>query len=74
MEIRSMNSFDWEAVKSIYESGIETGIATFETSAPSWEKWDEGHLGYGRLVAVQNNEVIGWQLLVLYQADVSMAV
>jgi L-amino acid N-acyltransferase YncA len=60
MEIRTMTQHDWEAVKSIYESGIETGIATFETSAPSWEKWDEGHLEFGRLVAIENNEVLGW--------------
>jgi L-amino acid N-acyltransferase YncA len=65
MEIRSMTQHDWEAVKSIYESGIETGIATFETKAPPWEKWDEGHLEFGRLVAIENNEVLGWAALSL---------
>ena len=54
---------DWQTVKSIYESGIATGIATFETNAPSWEKWNDGHLTFARLVAVENNEVVGWAAL-----------
>lgn len=58
-----MTSRDWQSVKSIYESGIATGIATFETTAPSWEKWNVGHLTFARLVAVENNEVVGWAAL-----------
>jgi phosphinothricin acetyltransferase len=63
MEIRTMVPEDWQTVKSIYESGIATGIATFETTAPSWEKWNNGHLVFGRLVAIENNEVAGWTAL-----------
>lgn len=53
----------WEQVKQIYESGIATGIATFKTSAPSWENWDKAHLNFSRLVATINNEVVGWAAL-----------
>lgn len=63
MEIRIMVPEDWHTVNSIYESGIATGIATFETNAPSWEKWNNGHLAFGRLVAIENNEVTGWTAL-----------
>lgn len=42
---------DWEQVRAIYLEGIATGTATFETEAPSWEKWHAGHLAAPRLVA-----------------------
>jgi L-amino acid N-acyltransferase YncA len=63
IQIRRLLPTDWQNVKQIYESGIATGIATFETNAPTWEKWNEGHLMFGRLVAVENNEVAGWAAL-----------
>ena len=49
--IRPMRDDDWPAVRDIYEAGIATGNATFETAAPTWERWDAGHLPDHRLVA-----------------------
>jgi L-amino acid N-acyltransferase YncA len=63
MEIRNLLSTDWEHVKSIYEKGIATGNATFQTSAPSWEEWDISHLQSCRIVAEENGKVIGWAAL-----------
>ncbi len=63
MEIRNLTKEDWLAVKNIYELGIATGIATFETAAPNWEKWHQNHLSFGRLIAIISNEVIGWAAL-----------
>ena len=54
---------DWPQVKTIYESGIASGHATFEQSAPSWESWDGAHLDYGRLVATLNGAIVGWAAL-----------
>jgi L-amino acid N-acyltransferase YncA len=50
----------WPEVARIYEEGLETGNATFETSVPSWEDWDASHLPDHRLVAVRNGGVVGW--------------
>ncbi|MBC3538497.1 GNAT family N-acetyltransferase [Rufibacter sediminis] len=51
-------------VKSIYEQGIATQNATLETSAPAWEKWNEGHLSHSRLVALApDGNVAGWAAL-----------
>ncbi len=61
--IRPMTGEDYPAVKTIFEQGIATGNATFETDAPSWEEWDAGHLQEGRLVAVDGQKVIGWAAL-----------
>jgi len=50
-------------VRAIYLEGIATGNATFETSAPEWEKWDAAHLATCRLVAQMNGQVSGWAAL-----------
>lgn len=57
-----MGPADWPAVKAIYEEGIATGEATFETAAPEWEAWDKSHLPL-RLVAREEGDVLGWAAL-----------
>jgi phosphinothricin acetyltransferase len=58
--IESLEPEHWGQVKSIYEQGLKTGVATFETDSPSWEEWNESHLSIGRLVAIELNKVVGW--------------
>jgi phosphinothricin acetyltransferase len=53
----------WPEVARIYKQGIETGIATFETSVPSWEDWNRNHAASCRLVAVVNEGICGWAAL-----------
>ena len=54
---------DWPAVLAIYEAGIATGDATFETAAPDWPAWDAAHLPGHRLVARDGGRVVGWVAL-----------
>jgi L-amino acid N-acyltransferase YncA len=63
MEIRKLLAEDWPQVKLIYEKGIQAGNATFQTSAPSWEEWDQSHLSSCRIVIESNNRLIGWAAL-----------
>jgi len=63
VSIETMTEQDWTIVRSIYSQGIATGNATFEPSAPDWEKWDAGHLRICRLVARSADEVLGWAAL-----------
>jgi len=63
MGIRNLVLSDWEQVKSIYEKGIATGNATFQTTAPSWEEWDESHLKTCRFVDDLNGVIRGWAAL-----------
>ena len=58
-----MRTDDWPAVKTIYEQGIATRLATFETEAPAWEAWEGAHLAGPRLVAEEDGEVMGWAAL-----------
>jgi phosphinothricin acetyltransferase len=55
-----MTTTDWPSVRSIYAGGIATGHATFETTPPTWERWDAAHLGDHRFVATIDDEVVGW--------------
>ena len=51
---------------AIFEEGIATGQATFETEAPSWEAWGGAHST--ALVAEEEGEVVGWVALSPYSA------
>ena len=54
---------DWPEVSIIYEEGIVTGYATFETQVPSFEVWNRAHLDIGRLVALHQECIAGWAAL-----------
>ena len=58
-----MKPSDWEQVRSIYIEGLRSGNSTFETDAPSWEQWDEGHHQFARLVMRDGDEILGWAAL-----------
>ena len=63
IEIRDLRPGDWPKVAGIYEDGIRTRNATFETAVPAWEEWDAAHLPRPRLVAVEGGAVVGWAAL-----------
>jgi phosphinothricin acetyltransferase len=63
MHMRAMDRADWPAVSGIYQEGIATGDATFETSAPSWATWDAAHMQRGRIVGAVKEQIIGWAAL-----------
>ena len=62
MTIRDLRPDDWPAVRAIYEEGIRSGDATFETETPSWDRWDAAHTQL-RLVAERDGSVVGWAAL-----------
>lgn len=53
----------WPAAARIYEEGIQSGNATFETKVPPWEEWDKAHLSSCRFVATSVGSVVGWAAL-----------
>ena len=66
LEVRPLRPADWPAVAAIFAEGIATGVATFETTVPTWEAWDGAHLPGHRLVAELDGDVSGWVALVPY--------
>jgi len=61
--IRELRPQDWPAVAAVYEEGIATKLATFETAAPAWADWDAAHHAAHRLVADEDGEVVGFAAL-----------
>ena len=66
MDIRAMLPNDWHDVSKIYLEGIQTKLATFQSEIPSYESWDSGHLPIGRILAAENQEILGWAALSPY--------
>ena len=60
MTVRDLRQDHWLEVSRIYEQGMVTGNATFETEVPSWEGWDAAHLAEHRFVAEREGRVAGW--------------
>jgi phosphinothricin acetyltransferase len=49
--VEPMTPEDGPAVLEIFGQGIATGIATFETATPDWDRWQAGHRRDCRYVA-----------------------
>lgn len=63
-QIRPFVKMDFPCVKDIYQQGIDTGLATFQTKAKEWDEWDQSLIHHCRLVAVnESNRVTGWAAL-----------
>jgi len=58
-----MGRAHWDAVRAIFQEGIDGGIATFETVAPDWTAWDAAHRHDCRFVALEQGAVVGWAAL-----------
>ncbi|MCG8458706.1 MAG: N-acetyltransferase family protein [Holophagales bacterium] len=69
--LRPMRPEDWPQVRRIYEQGIATGDATFESHAPDWPAWASAHLEVCRWVAEERETgsaaepILGWAALAL---------
>jgi L-amino acid N-acyltransferase YncA len=59
--IRPMASADAGEVLAVYQAGLDTGLASFETAAPSWEAFHLAKLAAHRFVAADGDgAVLGW--------------
>lgn len=59
--VRSMRQEDWPDVRDIFQEGIDTGHATFESVAPDWDRFDASRLPGHRLVAeTTQGTIVGW--------------
>ena len=60
--IEPMTAVHAEQVLAIYQAGIDTGNATFETTTPTWDVFDTAKLPDHRFVAIDptTGTVLGW--------------
>lgn len=66
MKVRALLPADWPRVSEIYREGIESGNATFATTVPEWDEWNESRHPTVRIVVVdavddvEDGRVIGF--------------
>lgn len=61
VSVRPMRQEDWPDVRDIFQEGIDTGHATFESVAPGWDRFDASRLLRHRLVAeTAQGAIVGW--------------
>jgi L-amino acid N-acyltransferase YncA/SAM-dependent methyltransferase len=60
--IRPMRAGDASGVMAVYQAGLDTGLASFETAAPSWDEFDAVKLPLHRHLAASaaTGQVLGW--------------
>ncbi|WP_404334195.1 GNAT family N-acetyltransferase [Planococcus rifietoensis] len=58
--IRPAVESDWPKIKQIYEAGMDSGLATFETKAPSYESWSDSETSNCRLVIESATQIRGF--------------
>jgi L-amino acid N-acyltransferase YncA/2-polyprenyl-3-methyl-5-hydroxy-6-metoxy-1,4-benzoquinol methylase len=60
--IRPMRPADASQALAIYQAGLDTGQASFETTAPTWDTFDQARLQLHRHVAIDAaaGDVLGW--------------
>lgn len=63
VHIRHFERNDFDAVKDIYQQGIDSGNATFQNKTKDWHEWNDSMLAVCRLVAIENDCVVGWAAL-----------
>lgn len=63
MKLELISESNYPQVATIYLEGLKTGMATFETEAPDWNKWNTSHLKFGRIAFSDNNQLLGWAAL-----------
>jgi len=63
IRIDQITEKSWPDVARIYESGIATKNATFQTEAPDWDSWNKSHRPDCRLLVMLDSKVIGWAAL-----------
>lgn len=58
--LRPMYPADADAVLAVYQAGLDSGQASFETAAPDWAGFDAARLPGHRWVATDGDDLLGW--------------
>lgn len=63
IHFEAMKKNDFTNVMAIYQEGIQTGHATFQTDIPSWQDWHRSHFEDCRIVMKKEDRIIAWAAL-----------
>ncbi|WP_103069729.1 GNAT family N-acetyltransferase [Aquimarina sediminis] len=63
IQITHFTEKDWPYISAIYQEGIDTEKATFETKVPTWDTFNNSHIKLCRIKAIINEAIVGWAAL-----------
>ena len=66
LDFRPIEASDWNRVRHIYQEGLATGQASFETEASTWRRWDAAHRADCRVAALTHGVMVAWAALTAF--------
>lgn len=63
MEFIEITEELYPQIALIYQQGIDSGIATFEMTAPDYAGWNQKYLPHSRIALINSKIVLGWAAL-----------
>ena len=63
INIEEIKEKNWPLISKIYQAGIETNIATFQTACPTYPEWDSSHMKVCRIMLINDESIVGWAAL-----------
>lgn len=60
VSIQLFSKTDWARVAEIYDQGLKTRNASFETEVPAYETWIKKFKPHLLWVALYDNKIVGW--------------
>jgi len=60
MKILPLQEAHYPQIAAIYNEGLATGIASFETQVPDWNQWNKKFLKVCRYVVLVGDQVAAW--------------
>ena len=63
MQFIEIHKDNYSRISSIYQEGLDSGMATFETKVPNYTEWDAKYLKFGRIALQKNETIMGWASL-----------
>lgn len=63
MAFITINEINYNTIAEIYQLGIDTGYATFETEIPDFKTWNKKYLPFCRIALEDKGEILGWASL-----------
>lgn len=64
LQIQPLQKMHWPEIAAIYQHGMDSGHATFESEVPeNWDAWADSHIGGCMLGCFENDTLCGWTAL-----------
>ena len=63
LKFTTINSVNYPQIATIYNEGLTTNMATFETKVPDWDSWNLKYHPFCRIALEDENKILAWATL-----------